>query len=184
MTMTFEHYRTKNAPRQPDLRYQKNADELTQQSYCIWDGTAEFTQFSNLAVSIPHMDGKEIPKTERLLWVVASEDVRCAHEHSSSAKSGCTRGYLSHTNITGGKPAHSGGQLVFVKEDNVTIRAIFIDGRSSRYMPRSATEMKEIAQAFSSTGYDVYSLGWDDEINEPSIAYRSNNAYVIKQASL
>jgi hypothetical protein len=179
MNSAFEQYRNKYELRLPNLKYQKNVDELTQCEYCIWDGSCEFVEFSSLAIALSDMDGKEIPKPVRLLWVVTS-DVRCAHEHSELAKK-FTRKYLSHTNITGGEQAHSGGQLAFLKHADSAVREIVLDGRSSRYMPRSSKELKEVAEAFASTGYDVHSLGWDDEINEPSIVYRSNTVEVIRK---
>jgi len=179
MNTAFQQYKKKYEPRPPNLKYKKNEDEVTQCEYCVWDGNGEFIEFSSLAVALSEMDGKEIPKPERLLWVVTS-DIRCAHEHSEMAKK-FTRKYLSHTNITGGEQAYSGGQLAFLKQADSEEHAIVLDGRSSRYMPRNQKELKEVAEAFAGTGYDVHSLGWDDEINEPSILYRSNTIEIIRK---
>jgi hypothetical protein len=178
MTSVFEQYKNSYEVRQANLWNKQNEDELTQCEYCVWDGSLEFVEFSGLAIALSDMDGKEIPKPERLLWVVTN-DVRCAHEHSDSAKK-FTRKYLSHTNITGGEKAYAGGQLAFLKPAESGMREIVLDGRSSRYMPRNREELKKVAEVFASTGYDVHSLGWDDEINEPSIKYRSNTVEIIR----
>lgn len=178
----FKEYREKYPAREPNLDNKKNDDELVElDCYCFWGDGKEFSEYSNLSVSIEEVEGKRIPIVNTLLWVVTPTDVRCAHERSALAERECSRKYLSHTNLTGGNSAHSGGQMAFVKnEEDVAIYAIILDGGSSRYMPRNAQELHEIASSFSKTGYDVLNMGWNDEEGRPEYVFRSRQIEHIK----
>ncbi|UYK65069.1 hypothetical protein NG831_12530 [Xanthomonas sacchari] len=95
------------------------------------------------------------------LWVVRKEDVVHAQEHCAFGKE-LESGLIKHTNLTGGDPAFSGGELVFI--DNSTI---VINGNSGRYGPKGSEEMKRVAHAFAKSGYRVWSMGFDTETNRP-----------------
>lgn len=178
----FKEYRGKYPAREPSLDNKKNDDELTELGcYCIWGDGKEFSEYSNLSVSIEEIEGKRIPVANTLLWVVTPSDVRCAHERSELAEEKCARKYLSHTNLTGGKRAHSGGQMAFLKnQENIEKHTIILDGGSSRYMPRDAHELQEIASCFAKTGYDVYNMGWNDDEGRPEYVFRSDQIEHIK----
>ena len=72
-------------------------------------------------------------------------------------------GVIKHTNLTGGAPAFSGGELLFLDPQTVVV-----NGCSGRYGPRSAQELDLVVQAFANSGYGVWSMGFDDEVNRPS----------------
>jgi hypothetical protein len=95
------------------------------------------------------------------LWVIGPEKIPHALEFLPDVA--FHRGYLSHTNLTGGAPAHSGGELWFT-----TASSIVINGGSGRYPPRSPEELEAVAAAFKGVGFQVASMGWDEEINAPA----------------
>ena len=72
------------------------------------------------------------------------------------------RGSLTHTNLTGGADAHTGGELWF--PNSITVK---INGGSSRYAPRNQDELLSVARAFKAAGFKAASLGWDKETNTP-----------------
>jgi len=98
---------------------------------------------------------------EKYLWVIGPEKIPHALEFLPDVA--FHRGYLSHTNLTGGAPAHSGGELWFT-----TASSIVINGGSGRYPPRSPEELEAVAAAFKGVGFQVASMGWDEEINAPA----------------
>jgi len=93
------------------------------------------------------------------LWVIGCARVPILIENYASSE------VAKHTNLTGGTVAHSGGELWF-KDDCF----FYLSGSSGRYPPRSKRELERIVEIFVSCGYNVESLGWDDETNR---AYRS-----------
>jgi hypothetical protein len=93
----------------------------------------------------------------KYLWVVTPDAVPIAVEQPKQGVK-VKRGYLSHTNLTGGEPAHCGGELWFVDDSTVVI-----NGGSSRYAPRDAGELDKIARAFKAAGYRTATMGWNDE---------------------
>jgi len=96
------------------------------------------------------------------LWVVREEDVVHAEEHCSFGSS-LESGVIKHTNLTGGKAAYSGGELLFLDE-----KTIVVNGCSGRYGPRSKTELDHAVKAFAESGYGVWSMGFDEETNRPA----------------
>jgi hypothetical protein len=96
------------------------------------------------------------------LWVVRHDDVAHAEERCAFG-SALESGVIKHTNLTGGKPAYCGGELIFL--DAVTI---VVNGCSGRYGPRSKAELRDVARAFADSGYAVWSMGFDDETNRPA----------------
>jgi hypothetical protein len=120
------------------------------------DGTAEDVDDPPLVpgLSSVQLDGRH-------LWVVREVDVVHASERSPFGKN-VEKGVIKHTNLTGGAPAYSGGELIFLDE-----RTICLNGRSGRYGPRTAEEMTAVAKAFKKSGYHVWSCGFDSEAAEP-----------------
>lgn len=94
------------------------------------------------------------------LWVVRGDDVLYAAEACPFGEARAVDGRIKHTNLTGGQPAFSGGELVFLDNGKIVV-----SGNSGRYGPRSATEMSDVAIAFRDAGYTVYSTGYDQEAN-------------------
>lgn len=95
------------------------------------------------------------------LWVVRPGDVPHATEQSPFSE-GLVRKVIKHSNLTGGEPAHCGGELVFFESD-----IIALNGNSGRYGPSSEAEMNAVAAAFKESGYGVWSLGYDQEAARP-----------------
>ena len=62
-----------------------------------------------------------------------------------------------HTNLTGGGGAYLGGELWFTSHV-----AIYISGGSGRYPPIGGHQLEEAAGVFNAFGYNVTSLGWDE----------------------
>ncbi len=91
------------------------------------------------------------------LWVVRAEDVVHALEQCSFG-AGPESGVIKHSNLTGARPAHCGGQMVFIRAG-----VIALDGGSGRYGPGSKDEMTAVAKAFKNSGYGVWSYGYDEE---------------------
>jgi hypothetical protein len=91
------------------------------------------------------------------LWVVRAADVVHAQENITFGAS-LVSGVIKHTNLTGGEPAHSGGQIVIV-----SVGVLALDGGSGRYGPQSEEEMTDVAKAFTDAGYGVWSYGYDEE---------------------
>ncbi len=95
------------------------------------------------------------------LWVVRSQDVVAAPEHCAFGKAR-KAGSVKHTNLTGGAPAHCGGELLWV--DGMTL---ILSGASGRYPPRTVRELLDAATAFRDSGYQVWYLGLDPDTNWP-----------------
>ena len=93
----------------------------------------------------------------KYLWVVAVGGVPAALERPSQGTT-LKRGRLTHTNLTGGEPAHTGGELWFQGENRIVI-----NGGSGRYTPRGPEELNSVALSFKAAGYIVASMGWDEE---------------------
>ena len=70
-----------------------------------------------------------------------------------------------HTNLTGGVPAYVGGELWFRTEE-----ALFVSGGSRRYTP-NLCQLIDAVDVFRAFGYNVKSLGWDEDRDEPSRIY-------------
>ena len=71
-------------------------------------------------------------------------------------------GVIKHTNLTGGAPAYSGGEMVMLDE-----KTMVINGQSGRYGPRSERELDAAAKAFRQSGYHVWCMGYDNEAGYP-----------------
>jgi hypothetical protein len=100
-------------------------------------------------------------ESTKYLWVAAPTTVPFALELLPDVE--LQRGRLSHTNLTGGGQAHSGGEMWFTDE-----AIIIMNGGSGRYPPRSADELDDVAKAFKATGYKIAHMGWDSETNKPA----------------
>lgn len=94
------------------------------------------------------------------LWVVRPEDVVHAAETCDFA-TGCSDGVIKHTNLTGGTPAHCGGEMLVYDETTLVV-----NGGSGRYGPTSEAEMMAVAKAFRDSGYGVWYYAYDDESGE------------------
>jgi hypothetical protein len=97
----------------------------------------------------------------RHLWTVMEETVPYAPERCEFGSS-LPSGVVKHSNLTGGQPAYSGGEVIVLSESEV-----IVNGCSGRYGPRTPQEMQDVALAFRQSGYWVWTMGFDTEANRP-----------------
>lgn len=150
----FLAYKSEHPAREPDLSNQRFPDEVEDlrghaDVYPIVPAPIAWA-----VVGVPSA-GRGDQGANKFLWVVGTDDLPSALEAGELGKTR-QRGYLAHTNLTGGRPAHAGGEMWF-KDD----RSIWLTGGSGRYRPRSADELEAIATAFRRAGFVVASCGWD-----------------------
>jgi hypothetical protein len=145
-------------------------DELRQ--ITLAEGFQSLTLAPNQAatIGVAPAKAKESEDT-KYLWVIAADDVPLALERNNTAK--LQRGYLSHTNLTGGADAHSGGELWFTGAS-----VLILNGGSGRYPPRSEAELEQVALAFKAMGYKVANIGWDSETDTPARYLRGDPKWV------
>ena len=167
MSSSIAAYRAKWPARAPNMSRQRFDDE-TKLVKSIEFPLAPATGF----VSGTPPQGRQPDENSlntKYLWVVSTDSVPCILENGDAGIR-LKRKSVSHTNLTGGKDAHCGGEMWF-KDD----RSIWLCGGSSRYRPRSSEELEEIAEAVRMGGYDVVNMGWDEETNSPARFYRAES---------
>ena len=161
---SFARYRSAHQPEQsmnPDARrYQGDADQME-----AGDGLAHWVDGPIEAPGLEPADRPELlDSSDGLrLWVVTPNHVLHAAE---SCEFGRRRGAgaAKHSNLTGGGEAFAGGELMFL--DPATIA---ITGSSGRYRLRAAEEMTAIERAFAESGYNVWSMGYNQDTNRPNL---------------
>lgn len=97
------------------------------------------------------------------LWVVTHDDVLYASELCDFG-SRREANAVKHSNLTGGAPAHAGGEMLFVED-----QTIVLNGCSGRYRVRNESEMKALASAFRASGYKVWSMGYNADTARPAM---------------
>jgi hypothetical protein len=95
------------------------------------------------------------------LWVFDAVGVPFVPEQVGAAAEFHDR-VAKHTNITGGAPAHCGGEIWFAEPET---DRIFVSGGSGRHGPKSSTELDDAVAVFTEFGFQTTSLGWDQETN-------------------
>ena len=93
------------------------------------------------------------------LWVI-DECGRVCIAQDPLPRLGDTK--LHHTNLTGGGKASIGGEI-WVDE----LPRIYLSGSSGRYPPEHPEHLEDAERLFSVVGFEVESLGWDEEIDKP-----------------
>ena len=93
------------------------------------------------------------------IWVVDVSGIPCILE-TAGGRSDDER--LRHTNLTGGEAASIGGELWF--QDRKTV---YLSGASRRYPPRSEEQLNRAVELFQQVGFEVTSLGWDNDLQQP-----------------
>lgn len=114
-----------------------------------------------LTISSPPASVEEA-KVHRNLWTVGLEEVPYALESCDYGRNLST-GCIKHTNLTGGRAAHCGGELWFLADDE-----IIINGASGRYGPKSDLQLREAGLAMKSCGYRVGCMKYDDDVGRPA----------------
>ena len=69
---------------------------------------------------------------------------------------------LHHTNLTGGGNASIGGEIWFDE-----LPRVYLSGSSGRYPPEHPEHLKDAERLFTAAGFEVLSLGWDQDAGKP-----------------
>lgn len=161
----FSAYRAKWPARSPDLSRQMFDDELE----LLTDGLSELppAPASDVIWGTPPTSWPDDAAMKtKYLWVVSLDNIPYILENGEiGARLG--RGSVSHTNLTGGKDAHCGGELWFRNHNT-----FWLCGGSSRYKARSGEELADIAASFEKVGYEVINMGWDEGSNSAIRLFR------------
>lgn len=161
----FDKFRQKY-PLRPMRKIAANDDELRQMGYS--DGIINLEEgpdATEYACTI-----SESPTTEeeashnRYLWVVRNNDVPCALEGCKWGQSLANK-KIKHSNLTGGGPAHSGGELWVVEG-----KGLIINADSGRYGALTESELDDFIDELRKIGFCVASMGFD--VDNPSIPNR------------
>jgi len=96
------------------------------------------------------------------LWVALKDRIKIILETASASKKLCLK-KIKHTNITGGRRAFSGGEVWFIAPQTVVV-----NGSSGRYGPRSKKELDDIVNIFIKSGWQIKSVGWDEDQRRPA----------------
>lgn len=152
-----ENYSLKS-PNMPET-YHEDEKKLMNSS----DGLQKWIKKNKISRIISEDDVIQFIKENRdiYLWVIGKNDVVHAREKCDFGRA-LSRGVIKHTNLTGGEPAYSGGEIIFLNETSIVL-----NGSSGRYGPQSGEEMEMIALCFSKTGYTVWCMGYDPEAKRP-----------------
>jgi hypothetical protein len=165
----FETHRADYAAREPNLETQQFADELVKSS--TGEDVLDMMESPDDRVEIGDVTAAS-GVDAKYLWLVAKDEVLLGLEHGSTGRS-LSRGRLAHTNLSGGSPAHTGGELWFRDASSV-----WLNGGSGRYQPRCPEELESVVAATRSAGYSVCSAGWDSEQNRPQRFFRGDEPWL------
>ena len=97
----------------------------------------------------------EAAKKGCFLWAVRGADTPVALERCDWGQ-GLESKELKHSNLTGGSPAHSGGELWAIKNQGLLVNA-----NSGRYGAESPEELDAFVGALQGLGFRVGSMGFD-----------------------
>jgi hypothetical protein len=166
-TYHFDTYRGKYPSRAANTSKIYSDDELEDLSRHSEVASLERAPSDRYVVGSPPFASNE-HGTNKFLWLVGTDDVPTALEEGPLGRTR-KRERLTHTNLSGGSLAHSGGELWFRDQNSV-----WLTGGSDRYRPRDSQELENIAQAFRLSGYRVASCGWDRETDHPARYFRGS----------
>lgn len=157
--LAFVDHRADYPEREPPERLIANNDQ--RKLLTTEEGLREFDEAPNEeAAWAPTPRSEEGAALNRHLWVVTKASVPYALESSPFSQTLESR-VIKHTNLTGAKPAITGGEMWFV--DGATI---IINGCSGRYGPQSEEQLRSAALAFKSCGFQVGYIGYNELLAE------------------
>jgi hypothetical protein len=163
LTHNFDNFRSQFVARTPNLAVQQFPDETEDSRNSDEVRPLTIAPAAGCAYGDPEDQGT------KFLWLVCVKEIPAALENGELGRS-MKRGRLAHTNLSGGEPAHCGGELWF-RDDH----SMWLNGASGRYHPRSAEELEAVAQCFRNSGYLVACCGWDEETNKAARLFRDAN---------
>jgi hypothetical protein len=140
----------------------KNGQELDQmpaEELSVWCDGDQRSDFARTPAMLSDEDDRSYPVQ---LWVLRPDALVYAPE-ASTFGAALESGVIKHTNLTGGRDAHSGGELRLLGENTVVV-----NGASGRYGPRTEEALHEVVRAFKASGYRVFWTGYDAETNRPA----------------
>lgn len=155
--MTLHEFATRYPPL-PPRRVPNNDDEWRQLSPD--DGVL-------FLVKAPAEGASGIPDDpqSRHLWVFREQpDLPYILELAQAVTPKLMSGRITHTNLTGGRPASCGGEVWI---DVTNSSRLYVNGCSGRYGPTSREQLDDAVRVFQDLGFDVVSYGWDDETQKP-----------------
>ncbi|MBU2765034.1 hypothetical protein HAP94_02200 [Acidithiobacillus ferrivorans] len=158
--MDFATFRAVYPAQQPRADRIKNQDEVKQLT--VNDGVFNFDNCSGASATKSLVPSAAYERGCVYLWVISPTSVPYIEEDArigQTLESRCVK----HTNLTGGNPAHSGGELWFI--DNLKV---LIGGASGRYGPDTETQLMDAVLSFKNEGYIVASIGFDDDTGFPA----------------
>jgi hypothetical protein len=149
----IDYFREKYPAQPPRLRAIKNNDELRKLN--LEEGVEEF----DICLGAKAKKGDlpvSHPTNNPYLWVIGKGNIPAILEASEIGKILESK-VVKHTNLTGGKDAHCGGEVWFLEDDK-----IIISGSSGRYGPDNGEKLVDAARVFKEQGYQVAHLGMDE----------------------
>jgi hypothetical protein len=140
------------APRAHVIQNQDEVRQLTQE-----EGLEEFDRLLGAKAKKSALP-QASPRGNTYLWVIGETSIPAALETIEIGQQ-LASGVIKHTNLTGGLPAHCGGEAWFVYDD-----AVVIGGSSGRYGPEAGDlqQLVDAALVFKEQGYRVAALGMDE----------------------
>jgi len=100
----------------------------------------------------------------RMLWVVGQDSMPVAIERGPWGRT-LKSGEIKHSNLSGGRSAHSGGEMWRIKDQGLLINA-----SSGRYGAESNEELDGVVEILRTMGFSVASMGFD--IDNPTVPNR------------
>jgi hypothetical protein len=155
VTSELEAFRAAYPLRGPRAHVIRNDDEVRQLTE--EEGLEEFDR--SLGAKAQKSDPpRAAPRGNTYLWVIGQESIPAALETIAVGQE-LKSGVIKHTNLTGGLPAHCGGEVWFLSDDDVVI-----GGSSGRYGPDTGDiqQLNDAALVFKEQGYRVAALGMDE----------------------
>ncbi|WP_338669382.1 hypothetical protein [Pseudodesulfovibrio methanolicus] len=154
-------YGKHNKPKAPDLSTLQHEDELRPLKW--QHGVRRFPPKADHVTEHkkPPTSSIELEDNPPFLWVALKDRIKIVNEKANATKRLALK-KAKHTNLTGGSKAYSGGEMWITAP-----KTIVLNGCSGRYGPRTAEQLSEIVKVVRRSGWQVISLGWDDETARP-----------------
>ncbi|RQT22667.1 hypothetical protein [Burkholderia contaminans] len=139
-------------PRAEAIRNQDEVRQLTPE-----EGLEEFDRLLGAKAEKSDLP-RATPRGNTYLWVIGQNSIPAALETVEVGQR-LASGVIKHTNLTGGQPAHCGGEVWFINDDDLVI-----SGSSGRYGPDTGDvqQLLDAALVFKEQGYRVATLGMDE----------------------
>ena len=153
-TEALEHFRGRQALRSPQIEADRPDHEIIQIEAEFGLRLLGTAPAHNVLFGYPPTSRTETGPN-RYLWVIDERGIPYILEEPLAEISS---NLPKHTNLTGGGRAYLGGEMWFASSMKMCV-----SGGSGRYPPVDRQQLEDAVQVLRSFGYDVDSLGWDDE---------------------